>query len=204
MRLTATLLTTLLLLAACSQKAGDTTLPGKTYGGEITISETITLADAAERLDALQGVEVALRGSIQAMCLHKGDWLTWSEGDNQLIVQFKDHAYTIPTEAKGKEVLVQGFLRSEPLPLNCEKAEHEQRMAHGTKTATQIAAEHIVEEAAQDERIVASTAAKEAPAHGEVISTDAAKQEAKPQTQAQEEPEVNRMYFVATAVRVLD
>ncbi|MBL7033940.1 MAG: DUF4920 domain-containing protein [Candidatus Delongbacteria bacterium] len=183
MRLATLVLMSGLLFNACSKNNNTAdSLPGTTYGGEITVAESITLSQAAENYTELQGEEILINGFVQGMCVNKGDWLVWSENDNQLIVQFKDRAYTIPTDATGKKVQVQGYLRDIPLPRECDNAETEQNAAHTPA-------------AAQKEATTQPVKQKTAPAQTASTAEVAAKTE---------DPEVNRMYFVATAVKILD
>jgi len=177
-------------MVACGGKSDTSTLSGTIYGDAFTSNETMTLTEAAASYDDLQGQEICLDGTIQAMCLHKGDWIVWSEDNNQVVVQFKDHAYTIPTDSKDKRVLVQGFLRDKPLPPNCDNAEHEQHQAHEADAAT----EHGDDEHAEHD-------ADDAAEHHEDHQDDQAEASEEDST---EEDEVNRVFFLATSIKIID
>nr|MBC8478579.1 hypothetical protein [bacterium] len=80
MRLATLVLMSGLLFNACSKNNNTAdSLPGTTYGGEITVAESITLSQAAENYTELQGEEILINGFVQGMCVNKGDWLVWSE-----------------------------------------------------------------------------------------------------------------------------
>jgi hypothetical protein len=191
MRLTITLMLAAVFMIACSGKSDTSTLSGKTYGSAFTLDETMTLTAAAASFDDLQGQEICLDGTIEMMCMHKGDWIVWSEGVNQVIVQFKDHAYTIPTDSNNKRVLVQGFLRDKPLPPNCDNAEKEQHQA----LQADIESEHADHDHADHAEKVADEPAEQDDAQqGDQTDAD----------ESAEEDEVNRMYFLATAVKIID
>jgi len=190
MRLTITVMLTAVFMVACGGKSDTSTLSGSTYGGSFTLNETMTLTEAVAAYDDLQGQEICLDGTIEAMCLHKGDWLVWSEGTNQVVVQFKDHAYTIPTDSKNKRVLVQGFLRNKPLPANCDNAENEQREAH----KSEMAVIHGEDEHADHQD---GHAEKDEEQHADQADNDAAEEETAVD-------EVNRIFFLATSVKIID
>jgi hypothetical protein len=190
MRLTTALILAAAFMVACGGKSDTSTLSGSTYGGDFTFDETMTLTEAIAAYDDLQGQEICLDGTIEAMCLHKGDWLVWSEGVNQVIVQFKDHAYTIPTDSQDKRVLVQGFLRSKPLPANCDNAENEQQQAH----KSEMAAVHGEDENGEQQADHAENDTEE--------DTDQADNDAAEEETAEEE--VNRVFFLATSVKIID
>ena len=97
------------------------------FGAKPTIDTPMTLTAAVGDLANLKssGKEILLDGKVDKMCFHKGDWLSWEEGDHQVLVQFKDHAFTVPSSIHGKKIRAQGYVLDKALPKDCDNPEHQ-------------------------------------------------------------------------------
>jgi hypothetical protein len=101
------------LLIGCS--AGDTPEESAwtAYGGEITLDETLPLAEAVENLDAYAETPVLVSGEIADVCNSKGCWMVVKDGDAEVRVRFVDYSFFVPWESTGKAVRVEGTLRKQ-------------------------------------------------------------------------------------------
>ena len=70
---------------------------------------------AADQLIAqLQAINVGdsiplkIQGQINSVCKKKGCWMRVAAGEEELMVRFKDYGFFVPTDASGKETVVQG------------------------------------------------------------------------------------------------
>jgi len=185
------LLLSLMWLAACGGKQNPATsvLPsGTDFGQTPTLTESRTLTQLARDLPEMKGdEELLLRGTIEAMCMHKGDWLAWGDTlGNKIFVQFLNHAFTVPPEARGKEVLVQGYLRNKALPAGCGNAEKEAR--------------ELQQDNGKAHREHAEAGSGVAGGHED----HGAPFEDKPRHKGRPEADEGMIYFVASGVRVLD
>jgi len=113
------------LFFACGGNIEEKTV----YGAEITIEKGINFADVLIDNQKYVGQEIRVDGSISALCKHKGCWLGIVEGEEMLVVTFLDEAFTIPKEAEGKRVSIQGVYSTEFIP----DEEHEHAEGHEHK-----------------------------------------------------------------------
>lgn len=107
----ATIILGLALLISCSSQEEKTN--SQTFGAEITISESVTLANVYENPDNFHGKELLLEGKITEVCQKKGCWFKMTDGKNELTVKFKDYAFFVPKDAAESQVKIQGIFTAE-------------------------------------------------------------------------------------------
>ncbi len=57
-------------------------------------------------------MEVKLAGTVVEVCQTKGCWMTLDiDGNNTLMVRFKDYEFFVPKDAGGKTAIVEGIAR---------------------------------------------------------------------------------------------
>lgn len=105
--------------------------PARTFGAAITVNDGMSLTAVADKLDDLKGKPIRVDGQVGRMCVHKGDWLSWKEGDHQIVVQFKDNAFTVPADIRGHKIQAQGYVLDKALPKACDNPEHQGKALPG-------------------------------------------------------------------------
>ena len=83
------------------------------FGDQITAKDYLSSAEALNKYGALKSgdtINLKFASSIQEVCSKKGCWmkLPAGEGDETIMVRFKDYGFFMPLDANGKEVIVEG------------------------------------------------------------------------------------------------
>jgi hypothetical protein len=80
------------------------------FGGPVTLTEPVPLADALAKPDDYKGEEILLEGTVKAVCKKKGCWMVLDAGEKDLRLTFKDYAFFVPKDVVGRKVRAQGLL----------------------------------------------------------------------------------------------
>ncbi|MFT5080683.1 MAG: hypothetical protein ACJAZ8_001158 [Planctomycetota bacterium] len=128
----------LVTLAACQSPEAEpavaqlavsapTAYPGwDSYGEDFTVrphvENTVSFADVAANAAAFNGQTFRMTATIDEVCQSKGCWMTFTEGDSNMRVKFKDYAFFMPLESSGKTAVVEGEFKVELVP--AEEAAH--------------------------------------------------------------------------------
>jgi len=83
------------------------------FGNPITAKDYLSSAEALNKYGTLKSgdtINLKFASSIQEVCSKKGCWmkLPAGEGDETIMVRFKDYGFFMPLDANGKEVIVEG------------------------------------------------------------------------------------------------
>ncbi|TBR19165.1 DUF4920 domain-containing protein [bacterium] len=103
-------MTTALLLAALAASAQAAP---QSFGGAVTLTDPVPLADALAKPDDFKGKEILLEGTVKSVCKKKGCWLVLDDGQRDLRITFKDYGFFVPKDIAGKKVRAQGLLSKE-------------------------------------------------------------------------------------------
>ncbi|MDZ7741547.1 MAG: DUF4920 domain-containing protein [Bacteroidota bacterium] len=88
------------------------------YGELITTEDAVPVAELQEYMKDTDSVQIKLVGEIIANCQSSGCWMDLQIDENTpLKVTFRDYAYFIPLDSKGKIAYVEGFAKKELIPL---------------------------------------------------------------------------------------
>lgn len=101
-----------LLLLACQKEAEM--VNAQTFGGKVTLEESVTLAQLYASPDQFKDKELRIEGTIKEVCQHKGCWLKLTDGDKDITVRFKDYGFFVPKDASSSKVILQGIFTMEP------------------------------------------------------------------------------------------
>lgn len=92
--------------------------PGGSYGEVITIDNAQNANDLVGLMDGRDSVPLKLQGTIAACCQSSGCWMDLEIGNEEVMkVTFKDYAFFIPKDSKGKTAYVEGFAKRELIPV---------------------------------------------------------------------------------------
>lgn len=92
--------------------APSTGEPGH-FGTAFALKDTRPLSQVlASGKDALPKDAVQVSGTIDSVCQKMGCWMVVKDGEAQARILMKDHGFTVPTDTKGKSVVVEGTLEA--------------------------------------------------------------------------------------------
>ena len=96
------------LLATAQPPAGKAK-PGTVYGQKIDDKSTIPAEDLPQLLANKDTTAVKVKASVVDVCSKKGCWMTFKVNDStEVFVKMKDYGFFVPTDLKGKSVVLQG------------------------------------------------------------------------------------------------
>lgn len=100
----------------------DTTDIKGRFGEKISGKDAISGQQLMALLQENDSVWVTLQSEIVANCQSSGCWMDLDLGDGNLAkVTFKDYAFFIPLDSKGKSAIVEGFAKKELIPVDLLK-----------------------------------------------------------------------------------
>lgn len=84
------------------------------FGAEITADGALDGPGLLAQLGDQDSVQAKFRGEISACCQAKGCWMTMPlDGEQELMVKFKDYAFFAPMNSSGKPAVVEGWAYKE-------------------------------------------------------------------------------------------
>ena len=105
------------LLTNCQQSTmkNNPTNPVNSYdsfGAKISVNKAITSKELLSKLDLITAgdtINVKLTSKVKEVCTKKGCWMTLDLSQEiESMVQFKDYGFFVPTNSKGREVIISG------------------------------------------------------------------------------------------------
>ena len=77
------------------------------YGSEVTMKDSVTIADVIKDPKAFEGKKVKLTAEIAGVCQKKGCWMTVKNGEKTEMVKFKDYKFFVPLDVEGRFATVE-------------------------------------------------------------------------------------------------
>jgi hypothetical protein len=99
-------LLTFLALAACSSLTGYTQYGDGVSSGKAVDAQTVL----ADPVPYTHQDSVRVKGTIYQTCKKAGCWIRVGDARHNILVRTKDHAFFVPTDSDGREVIVEGRL----------------------------------------------------------------------------------------------
>jgi len=89
---------------------------GQIFGASFTPSAIVAFAELDDRVSAQDSLQVTVKGKVNEVCQAKGCWMT-IQGDDGMMVRFKDYGFFMPKDISGREVIMNGkaFYRTTPV-----------------------------------------------------------------------------------------
>lgn len=92
------------------------------YGEKINAENPIAVAGLAQMLEEQDSVWITCKSTIVTSCQHSGCWMDLDMGEGKVVkVTFKDEAFTIPLDSKGKTAIIEGYAKKELIPVDLLK-----------------------------------------------------------------------------------
>ena len=90
--------------------------PGSTghFGAPFTLAAAKPLSEVLSK-DALPEGPVRVEGTVASVCQKKGCWMVLADGEVKARILMKDHAFALPTDARGKHAEVEGTVEKRTL-----------------------------------------------------------------------------------------
>lgn len=105
------MLATALVQAAAAQQPAS---KGKTFGQAFSPGSLVAAQDLPRLLGKKDSLSLQVSGKVRDVCQVKGCWMDIALADNTVMkVRFKDYAFFMPKDLKGKTVILQGIARQE-------------------------------------------------------------------------------------------
>ncbi|PIY08429.1 MAG: DUF4920 domain-containing protein [Flexibacter sp. CG_4_10_14_3_um_filter_32_15] len=88
------------------------------YGAEITEDNAIAVSEIPALLEQQDSVELKVIGKIGECCQKKGCWMKVPISETQeMFVRFKDYGFFVPMDSEGKEIIMEGKVKKEVIPV---------------------------------------------------------------------------------------
>ncbi len=88
------------------------------YGAEITLENAIAVSEIPAILAKQDSAELKVVGTIGECCQKKGCWMKVPISENQeMLVRFKDYGFFVPMDSEGKEIVMEGKVKKEVIPV---------------------------------------------------------------------------------------
>lgn len=77
-----------------------------------TADNAISVDQAVEKVKGTNNaVDVKVKGKVTAVCQAMGCWIKVQSANGEMTVRMKDHAFFVPTELSGKNVIIDGTVQ---------------------------------------------------------------------------------------------
>lgn len=92
------------------------------YGEQISVENPVSGEKVIIMLGEQDSVWVCMKSKIVINCQKSGCWMDLDVGNEDVIkVTFKDYAFFVPLDSKGKTATVEGFAKKELIPVDMLK-----------------------------------------------------------------------------------
>jgi hypothetical protein len=83
---------------------------GMTFGKKTEAKGAITVDKMTSKVSE-EPMAVKVKGKVVDVCTKEGCWLKIATADGKMMVKMKDHAFLVPVDINGKEVIVDGIAK---------------------------------------------------------------------------------------------
>ena len=80
----------------------------ETFGETFEAGEVVAYTDLRALIPETDSVTVQVKGTVDAVCQAKGCWMTFVNGEEEMMVRFKDYGFFMPKDIAGREVIANG------------------------------------------------------------------------------------------------
>ncbi len=86
------------------------------HGADISEEGALSPSELITQFEGLDSLETKVVATITDVCAKKGCWMTLDlDGEQELMVRFKDYEFFVPKDASGKEATIEGVARMETI-----------------------------------------------------------------------------------------
>lgn len=91
---------------------------GMTFGAKATSEGVVNINTVAAKVTSIQETDVKVKGKVVEVCKEMGCWLKMETGNGKMMVKMKDHAFFVPVDLVGKEVVIDGTAKMTITPVD--------------------------------------------------------------------------------------
>jgi len=95
-------------LLAVAQPPLGPAAPGMVFGQKTVATGAIDVNQLATSIQEEVETPVKVKGKVVDVCTKEGCWLKMQTSAGSMMVKMKDHAFLVPVDIKGKEIVVDG------------------------------------------------------------------------------------------------
>lgn len=122
-----------ILLFSCNNKVAEVQQENETtevamiyqpYGEEISEDGAVSGKEIQEKFENLKAgdtITLKLKSQVEEVCQKKGCWVKFGNGEDQIMMRFKDYAFFMPKDLAGKTVIAEGQAYLEELSVDALK-----------------------------------------------------------------------------------
>jgi len=125
-------------LAAFSLASCSTMADYDAYGAGVQQGDAVAVGEVLVDPAAFEGKSVRLTGPIHSVCKTKGCWMRVGDADQNVFVKFVDYGFFVPTDAEGREAIMEGVLTVKKIPLDEAKHYLEDEGKHAEAAALTV------------------------------------------------------------------
>lgn len=94
-------------LVVMSQPPKGPAKKGMTFGEKTTAKGSMDINELSKKVTE-EETSVKIKGKVSDVCTAEGCWLKMLSSDGKIMVKMKDHAFLVPVDINGKEIVVTG------------------------------------------------------------------------------------------------
>lgn len=91
---------------------------GMTFGTKTNAVGAVDVNDLPEKVTGAQETNVKVKGKVAEVCTEMGCWLKIETAGGKMMVKMKDHAFFVPVDLNGKEIVVDGTAKMTVTPVS--------------------------------------------------------------------------------------
>lgn len=116
------IITSFIAILACvittAQTPKGTAQKGMTFGEKTNAAEAVNVDDLSKKVTGEQETDVKVKGKVVEVCTQMGCWLKMETANGKMMVKMKDHAFFVPVDLNGKEIVVDGTAKMTITPVS--------------------------------------------------------------------------------------
>ncbi len=89
-----------------------------TFGEKTNAVGAVNVNDISEKINVEKETEVKVKGKVIEVCTQMGCWLKMETPNGKVMVKMKDHAFFVPVDLNGKEIVVDGTVKMTVTPVS--------------------------------------------------------------------------------------
>ncbi len=89
-----------------------------TFGTKTNAVGAVNVDDLSKKVTDEQETDVKGKGKVVEVCAQMGCWLKMETARGKMMVKMKDHAFFVPVDLNGKEIVVDGTAKMTVTPIS--------------------------------------------------------------------------------------
>jgi len=98
----------LFTMGAIAQPPKGPATAGMTFGEKTTAKNAVDINDIEKKVTTEEPTTIKIKGKVTDVCTMEGCWLKMETANGKMMIKMKDHAFLVPVDINGKEIVVDG------------------------------------------------------------------------------------------------